>query len=282
MKRVHRSLLFAFFTATLFGQTQVDLKTQSKSIDFSGANATKPLKSGTFLPPVCSVGEMFYKTDAPAGANLYACTSLNTWTLEAGGGGGGGASMAVQLGDFAITRTSASTLTIGANCSASTPCNVRFGNLVYSVITSATATTAGGTGAAYFYVSPQGTLTVGHNVTVTCSATCAAQSGITSFPPGSVPLYRWSATNGAWDPTGGSDLRAFTSTKVVQPGAGITSTEISGITILGADATLIGMRAPVPATSTSACVSGSYAVSSSFYYLCVSSGSWRRVAVTSW
>src|SRR5258708_35459857 len=82
---MHRSLLVAFYAATLYGQTQVDLRTQSKSVDFSGANATKPFKSGTVFPSVCSVGEVFYKIDAPAGANFYACTSLNAYTLETSG-----------------------------------------------------------------------------------------------------------------------------------------------------------------------------------------------------
>jgi hypothetical protein len=82
---MHRSLLVAFCAATLYGQTLVDLRTQSKSVDFSGANATKPFKSGTVFPSICSVGEMFYKSDALAGANLYACTSLNAWTLETSG-----------------------------------------------------------------------------------------------------------------------------------------------------------------------------------------------------
>jgi hypothetical protein len=280
---MHRSLLVAFCAVTLYGQTQVDLRTQSKSVDFSGANTTKPFKSGTVFPSVCSVGEMFYKLDAPAGLNLYACTSLNAWTLEAGSGGGGsGASMASQLGDFAIARTNASTLSIGANCSASTPCNVRFGNMVYSVITGATATITAGTGVAYFYVSSQGTLTAGHNFAVSCSPTCTAQAGVTSFPPDSVPLFKWSAANGVWDANGGSDFRAFTSTKPVLPGTGLTSIEAGGVATLGVNLTLIGIRTPVPATATSACVSGSYAVDASFYYSCVSSGSWRRVAVASW
>src|SRR5260370_40432456 len=82
---MHRSLLVALYAATLYGQTQVDLRTQSKSVDFSGANATKPFKSGTVFPSVCSVGEIFYKVDAPAGSNLYACTPLNAWTLETSG-----------------------------------------------------------------------------------------------------------------------------------------------------------------------------------------------------
>lgn len=66
------------------GQTLVDLRTQAKSVDFTGANTTKPFKSGTVLPVTCSVGEAFFKTDALAGSNLYACTSSNLWSLEAG------------------------------------------------------------------------------------------------------------------------------------------------------------------------------------------------------
>ncbi len=352
---MHRSLLVAFYAATLYGQTQVDLRTQSKSVDFSGANATKPFKSGTVFPSVCSVGEIFYKIDAPAGTNLYACTSLNAWTLEtsgsppvtgnsgkvlttdgaalsfsslsgdisgpvsavsvgqiqgrvvssaapasgqalvwnastnrwepqnvAGGGGGSGATMASQLGDFAITRTNGSTLTIGANCTASTPCNVHFGILVYSIIGSASVTVTGGTGVAFFYITPQGALTVGNNLTVSCSG-CSSASEVTSFPPDSVPLFQWSATNGAWDANGGTDLRAFIGTKAIQPGAGLTTTiDVGGITTLGADLTLIGIRVAVPATSASDCVSGSYAVDGSFYYSCFSSGNWRRVAITTW
>lgn len=357
MLRIPRNLLIGFCTTLLYAQTQVDLRTQSKSIDFSGANTTRPVKSGTTLPATCNVAELFFKSDAAPGANVFACTAANTWTLETGGsfpavsgnsgkvlttdgaalffsslggdirgpatsatvtqlqgrpvsaaspgsgqalawnavtsrwepqtiaggsgGGGAGVSMANQLGDFAVTRISASVLAIGANCSATTPCNVRFGSAVYSVIAGATATISAGTGAAYFYVSSSGNLVAGHNLTLGCSATCTAQSGISSFPPDSVPLFRWSATSGAWDASGGSDMRAFTSTKIVQPGAGMTSTESSGATILGIDSTVIGARAAVPANSSSACVTGSYAFDNSFYYLCVSANSWRRVALSS-
>ena len=69
------------------GQTLVDLRTQSKSVDFTGAITTKPFKSGTFLPATCTVGEAFFKTNAPAGSNLYTCTSLNSWTLQLGASG---------------------------------------------------------------------------------------------------------------------------------------------------------------------------------------------------
>jgi hypothetical protein len=66
------------------GQTLVDLKTQSKSVDFTGATSTKPFQAGTVLPATCTVGQAFFQTNAPAGANLYTCTALNSWTLETG------------------------------------------------------------------------------------------------------------------------------------------------------------------------------------------------------
>ena len=66
--------------------TQVDLRTQSRDVDFSGANTTKPFKAGTALPATCAVGEAFFQTNAAAGMNLYGCTAVNSWTLLSGGG----------------------------------------------------------------------------------------------------------------------------------------------------------------------------------------------------
>jgi hypothetical protein len=65
-------------------QTQIDLRSQAKGVDFSGAGTTKPMKTGTTLPGTCTSGEMFFKTDATPGANLYGCTSANTWLLQSG------------------------------------------------------------------------------------------------------------------------------------------------------------------------------------------------------
>ena len=75
----------------LQAQTLVDLRTQSKSVDFTAASTTKPMKTGTALPAACGVGEAFFQTNAPAGSNFYLCTSQNAWTLESGAGGAGGA-----------------------------------------------------------------------------------------------------------------------------------------------------------------------------------------------
>ncbi len=77
----------AILTKVAAGQTQLDLSTQSKSVNFSGAPFTRPVKTGTVQPATCTVGDLFFNTAAPAGQNLYACVAQNTWALETGGGG---------------------------------------------------------------------------------------------------------------------------------------------------------------------------------------------------
>ncbi len=64
------------------GQTQIDLRTQGKNIDFSSAVHTRPSKTGTLVPAVCTIGETFVKTDAAAGKNVYICTAVNVWTVQ--------------------------------------------------------------------------------------------------------------------------------------------------------------------------------------------------------
>jgi len=71
-------------------QTLVDLRTQSKSVDFSAASTTKPMSTGAILPAACGVGQAFFLTNAPAGSNFYLCTSQNSWTLQAGTAGPAG------------------------------------------------------------------------------------------------------------------------------------------------------------------------------------------------
>ena len=144
--------------------------------------------------------------------------------------------MAYQLGDLTPTRTSSTVLTVGAGCTPSSPCNVRFGYQVYSITSSATATISGsGTGAAYIYINNSGTLIVGNNLTVACSAGCTQQAAVTSFPQNVLPLYSWTATNGTWDSAGGHDQRAFLSAKTLVNGIGIILTETPGQSYLAVD-----------------------------------------------
>jgi hypothetical protein len=60
-------------------QTEVDLRTQSKSSDLS-AGPTKTLQIGTTPPANCSVGQVFFSTSAVAGGNIYGCTATNVWS----------------------------------------------------------------------------------------------------------------------------------------------------------------------------------------------------------
>jgi hypothetical protein len=72
----------------LAAQTQVDLRTQSKAVDFGSAPSTRPFTTGGALPPTCVAGDMFFLTVATAGANMYGCTAANIWSPENGVGSG--------------------------------------------------------------------------------------------------------------------------------------------------------------------------------------------------
>lgn len=149
--------------------------------------------------------------------------SAGQWQPQTVAGGSGGASNTSQLTDLTVTYSSANVLTVGSGCSNTTPCNLRFGTTVVSILTSATVTISGsGSGPAYFYVTSDGTLNAGSNtLTLACSSTCAAQTGVTQFPLNSIPLASWNALNGVWMTGGGTDRRAFQSTSVVLGGSGI-------------------------------------------------------------
>ena len=111
-----RLVLGLLFGACRFAaaQTQLNLSTQSKSANFSNEGPTKPMQTGTTLPAVCSIGQMFFLTTATPGSNLYACTATNVWTgiIGSGGGSGSGGTLTAGTG-IVITQTgSASTLSL--------------------------------------------------------------------------------------------------------------------------------------------------------------------------
>jgi hypothetical protein len=271
-------------------QTRVDLRTQSRNVDFSSASTTKPVRTGTTLPSTCTTGEMFFKTDAIPGQNLQMCTITDTWTaiMGSGGGGGGGsaATATAELLDFQVLQLNTTTLGIGLSCSTELPCAVRFGNTTTKFINGATVSLSSGTptGVAFIYITSQGSLVVGHNLTgtVTCSSGCTAQSGVTSIPHNAIPVASWTVTNGAWDTGGGTDFRGYLSIKNIAAGTGLLSTELNGLTTIGIYATVIGVRVGIPATATTACTQGTWAADDSFHYVCVSTDTWRRAALSTW
>jgi hypothetical protein len=269
-----------------FSQTTVNLQNQGKNPDFSTFAFTRPMTVGTALPATCSVGQLFFNSAAAAGVNLYACTATNVWSLEAGNGGSGGggtggsgsgASFASQLGDFSTTLSNG-TLTIGSGCSASTPCNVRVGNTVYSFKSSATVTASGSTsGLVFIYVDSAGNLTAGSTATLTCSG-CVYVSGTTAFPAGSIPLANWTVSGGSLAAGSGVDFRAFLSTKPLASGPGILVAENSGVSTISVDTTIVSTYVSTPpTTSSSSCSTGQFSVDSNYYYFCISSNVWKRI-----
>ena len=138
--------LSCVLVASAMSQTRVDLRTQTKNVDFSGANSTTPSQTGTILPATCSVGQTFFKTNAPAGQNLYACTAVNVWTVEGGGGlssvfGRTGA-VTAQSGDYSAAQISG--LAPSATTDTTSASNITTGTLGSARLPAPGATTLGG------------------------------------------------------------------------------------------------------------------------------------------
>src|SRR5574340_903691 len=59
-------------------------------VDASRAAATQPARKGSGAPAAsCTQGEIYFRTDATAGQNLYFCTAANAWTQMTATGSGG-------------------------------------------------------------------------------------------------------------------------------------------------------------------------------------------------
>lgn len=188
-----------------------------------------------------------------------------------------------QTYDLSVSRASDQVLIIGQRCSLTTPCNVRVGGTVHSIARPANLALQGGVGTVAIYVAPDGRLTVRHNLALTCDAGCLAVADLPSFPPGSIPLWTWTALNGRWDVAGGADRRAFQSAGgSLSAGTGITLSTTGATTQVSIDRSTVGTRVPVPAAATSACTAGSWAANAQWLYVCYAAGQWARSALSSW
>jgi hypothetical protein len=270
------------FGQTLMG-TSVDLRGQGRNPDFSNFIFTRPMSVGAVLPASCQLGQFYFNSAAPAGANLYACTAPNVWTLEGASvaSSGSGAMMAAQLGDFAAVLANGS-LTLGVGCSASNPCNARLGNTVYSFKASVIITPGGSTsGLVLAYIDGAGNLSAGSTVALTCER-CVYAAGVTSFPSNSIPLFTWTLTSGSFDAAGGTDFRALLSSKNLLSGMGIIISENGGTSTIAMDPSVVATRVSTPpATSSAVCSVGQFSWDDNYYYLCTASNGWKRIALAS-
>lgn len=114
---MNKVLLMALIGLAAAAQTQADLATEPKSAGLSKPGSGKTVPSGSSLPAACAVGQTFFKTDAPAAANLYACTAANTWSVRGGTAGSNcqadSASQTLRCQDpsgnvYAVARTATS------------------------------------------------------------------------------------------------------------------------------------------------------------------------------
>jgi hypothetical protein len=264
-------MLCAFSAAIAWGQTAVDLRTQSKNVDFSGAPSTKPFQTGTAIPPICSTGQMFFLTTAPAGSNVYGCEATNIWALQGGGSGGtgGGASAVNQLTDAICVRSIATRVTCSFPAG-----GTNFGNSNYSTSFSTNWTVTISSGAAtattfYQYWNPNSPGTISIDTTgssfsgIVCNAGCTlVRTGVTGYPVDVKPISRLTAGAAAstWDsftsclPTNGSgciDDRALLSLSVTKAGTNLTSSvDAHGIKTISADPTsLLAWTGPATFTT---------------------------------
>ena len=216
--RYRFTLLEITFLACASAQTLVDLRTQTKSVDFSSATTTKPFKSGTALPATCGVGEAFFKSNAPAGSNLYACTSQNTWTLQGGAALSGDVSGAMS--STVVTRIQGQPVSSTAPGSGqSMVWNSSTGAWTPQSVTGAQgpagpqgpqgpAGPAGATGATGSTgpagpQGPTGISTLSGDVTGNASATVVTQiqgRPLSSMAPSSGQSLAWNSSTGAWTP----------------------------------------------------------------------------------
>ena len=88
MKKYHLVSVL-WLISSMNGQNLVDLRTQTKNVNFSGAASTIPAQTGTTLPATCTPGQLFFNTGSTPGQNLYACAPANTWTVLGGSSGSG-------------------------------------------------------------------------------------------------------------------------------------------------------------------------------------------------
>jgi hypothetical protein len=60
------------------------LEAMAQTTQLDPTQLKRPMKAGTTLPTTCTAGDLFFKTDAPPGSNLYGCTAANTWSIQGG------------------------------------------------------------------------------------------------------------------------------------------------------------------------------------------------------
>jgi hypothetical protein len=263
MNRTNRFFSFATGCALAIAIAAPPLRGATPTVD------QRAVKFGTTIPATCFAGDIFFKTDATAGSNLYACVALNTWVVQGG-------STVINGGDvsgFTETRTSNTVMTTGLTASI---VNVKFGTVVQSIasggtVTLGTSSCAAG-GLVWKSITPSGVLQIDANtnvnlVNVSVTGFVKGSNTVAGTPSGNFPMYRLSCGNSAadqWDTNMILDLRAFYTQKNVvggtfviptEGGTGTTSLDIDPARIQGTDPNLMTAGLVTPGAGSPLCTS---------------------------
>ncbi len=200
--------------------------TGTGAFDYGSGTATRPNLTGlsAAIPATCSTGQTYFKTDAVAGANLFGCTSTNTWTLLGTGGGGSGATLQTN----SVNNASQTTLNL-LNSGAFNGLTFTFTNTTGGNVQAGFSGTLGNGGLTNSSTAVNGqTCTLGGSCTlVLASASFQNQGSATTVLHGNVAGNpSWGAValatdvSGALPPAnGGTGAGVFTAGSVVYAGA---------------------------------------------------------------
>ncbi|HUQ90183.1 MAG TPA: hypothetical protein VM120_00800 [Bryobacteraceae bacterium] len=215
-------------------QTTVNLRTQSRNVDFGTAPFTRPMKTGTSLPPACTQGDMFFKSDALAGSNLFGCTAAGVWTQQAGGGGGGSSlpSMTGNSGKLLTTDGNVSLWQALGGDIGGIPAAVTVTKLQNRTVSAATPVTGqaliwNGSTSRWEPQPVSGTAGSG-SVTVQNSGTVVGTRGVQNFIAGFGLLNIISDTGLAIDIQQGVDTAVIQSKPATQAGTALFCSSASG------------------------------------------------------
>lgn len=181
-----------------------------------------------------------------------------------------------QLIDFAVDSTPAE-IRINRECSLERHCSADLGGTVVSYMDAATIRQAAGTGTIRIGLDRSGSLAAWREPTVTTASCSGLVCGVaTGWPPDTLKLSECSVSSGTFGPC--EDKRAALRAETIQAGPGLLKV---GDT-LQVDPAVIAYRVGVPASSSAACLPGSWAVDANWFYVCVAADTWRRAALGSW
>ncbi len=252
-------------------QTQIDLRTQSKNVDFSAAPFTRPFQTGASLPGVCSVGSTFFKTNATAGANFYGCTSTNTWMAQSGASQG--ARFILDSADATLPNAQVGIAGPGIIVSHS-PFTISFNSNALAGIYPSLA-------------GPNNFTSGGRNTFQPSATTEGIRISAGTIPSAPLAGALFVTLNGQQGHYDGSNVQIHAT--VAGSGTSAPTAPVAGdCAAWGANFTQIdgggpcAVRVTPPAGASATCAVGQYAANSTFFYICIANNTWMRAALATW